>query len=344
MDRHTKYIPCLKTTDSELRAFRELRKSAKKACLPIFELTRSRTTSKNPTATVQRRLNEIAEIGLSGGFIVDLTTEESLQNAEIVDLFDAADGYSRWLNFVDGIEIPDIIPTVQINIEGTDRQLQQQVESLFERYASVALRLPVTDQFAQQAMSEVFEVADARRLLLILDCGYVTADTMIARCESATALRDQALEMGKPQVISAIASSFPSSVASFGDGEGVIPLFEPEIDEAIRAGSADARFMAGDFALIHPQRYPTRGGTWIPRIDFPTNDQCIYRRVRREDGGYITAASTLVETDDGFDDFECWGTEQIRLAAAGTPPGRNPSFWISVRSNIHMERRVDQLT
>jgi hypothetical protein len=130
--------------------------------------------------------------------------------------------------------------------------------------------------------------------------------------------------------------------AAFGDAEGTIPLLELAVDDAIRRGADEAAFMYGDFGLIHPQRYQTRGGAWVPRVDFPTAEECIYRRVRRESGGYVTAASNLVDAEE-YDDFNCWGTEQIRLAATGTPAGRNPSFWISVRSNIHMERRVSEI-
>lgn len=38
------------------------------------------------------------------------------------------------------------------------------------------------------------------------------------------------------------------------------------------------------------------------------------------------------------DSLQCWGMVEIRRTSAGSPGGKSPSYWISVRSNIHMSR------
>jgi len=39
-----------------------------------------------------------------------------------------------------------------------------------------------------------------------------------------------------------------------------------------------------------------------------------------------------------------WGINQIKNASDGASPGSSPSFWISVRMNIHIEQQLMRLS
>jgi hypothetical protein len=96
-----------------------------------------------------------------------------------------------------------------------------------------------------------------------------------------------------------------------------------------------------------------RGG-WYPRIDFPTSQKKIYYyREGREkiapkvygpyDLPYINVAKNILK-DSQFEDIpKSWGVKQIKSAAGGSPPGMAPSFWISVRMEIHMLQQLKRL-
>ena len=83
-------------------------------------------------------------------------------------------------------------------------------------------------------------------------------------------------------------------------------------------------------------------------------DTIFYYRLRkaggedRYDKAYIRVAKKVVSNDDyqrtkGFIG-DCWGIEQIELAAARKPQKLSPSFWISVRMDIHIALRIKTLT
>ena len=106
-----------------------------------------------------------------------------------------------------------------------------------------------------------------------------------------------------------------------------------------------------DYASINPIRNDTitmaRG--WIPRIDVPLSDEIFYYKQRRPKGvsayasTYIQVAQ-LVCFDQRFpSNLGIWGIEQIKACAAGGTPSSSPSFWISVRMNIHIAQQVKRI-
>ena len=117
----------------------------------------------------------------------------------------------------------------------------------------------------------------------------------------------------------------------------------------------DVAISYGDYGSINPLRNDlvfTRG--WRPRIDFPTSKNRIfyYREKRSKDKGgtyssygshYVSVAKKVVG-NGAFEDIpESWGVKQIKSAARGFPPGKSPSFWISVRMEIHMLQQIKRL-
>jgi Beta protein len=98
-----------------------------------------------------------------------------------------------------------------------------------------------------------------------------------------------------------------------------------------------------DYASVHPIRYPTPDGSWVPRIDVFQNGQFAFSRLRNQDGGYAAAAKIIVR-NCGSTLPNCWGSDQIKQAASGTLPGKSPSFWISARINMWITQRTTELS
>ena len=161
----------------------------------------------------------------------------------------------------------------------------------------------------------------------------------------------ESLSLGK---IVLSATSFPKNPTEFGgEEEGNFGLEEgflyKKVDDAI-----DSTSIYGDYATINPIRSLQAGGQgWIPRIDMPTEELVFYYRSRKREleasyaKAYTRVARQVIkderykEVKDKIDN--CWGIKQIELAAKGDPQGLSPSFWISVRMNIHITLRISLL-
>ena len=99
-----------------------------------------------------------------------------------------------------------------------------------------------------------------------------------------------------------------------------------------------------------------RGG-WRPRIDFPTSKKKTFyyrekRAVRKVDGKdvfsdygahYVSVAKKVLASPLFEDIPTSWGVRQIRSASVGSPPSKAPSFWISVRMEIHLLQQIARL-
>ena len=110
------------------------------------------------------------------------------------------------------------------------------------------------------------------------------------------------------------------------------------------------KIVYGDYGSINPIRNDNivmaRG--WIPRIDVPTQREIFYKRERRGENNYSNTYSRVarkIVRDSRFPkNFSYnWGIEQINNCAKGASPGSNPSFWISVRMNIHIQQQIERL-
>jgi hypothetical protein len=150
------------------------------------------------------------------------------------------------------------------------------------------------------------------------------------------------------------ATSFPQNPTEYGDDrEGKYDLEETTIFNKVLNGLDSAskkklNLIYGDYASINPNRNDQRGGrAWIPRIDIPTERKLFYLRYRRNSQiqeSYAKAYTKVAQKITREPDYKrlreklrnCWGIKQIELAAEGEPQGLTPSFWISVRMNIHI--------
>lgn len=344
------YIPIIKTTDAEINGYKNLYDDHKMAVLPLFELTKGRTHKVNyPEGRIEKTLEKALTAQDKGQLILDLTGHSDLVNSEINSLFTTSGGYSNWVRFIKNTgQNKRIIPAIQVDLDELDMDpdlgainLRSQIRSLKSMCPRLALRIS-----CEAAVFDILNIylhisAELETLddvLLIVDCEYIKPDTSKLMAKNVAELVNPLIEQYSLKNVAVSSSSFPRSVVLPGYGgerSGRFSLEEVKLHAELNKIRSDVKWIYSDYGLIHPKRYDTRGGTWIPRIDVPLRDEIFYARVRREAGGYEMAAKEVV-SDSNFPKLDCWGLNQIKLAASSNPPGRNPSFWISVRSNIHL--------
>ena len=342
------YIPNLKTSDSELRAIRQLSGTVRERILPAFEITRSRVTKKTPRGSVFRRAEQLIEASPTSRFILDVTTEADLMNEEMESFFDEAGGYSRWRSFIGTAFGKEIIPCLLYVEGGLEQDFKRQIEQLATNHATVALRTSATDKDdARKLYRWALEVVDHSRIIVIgslyfLDQGLQQLYFDRAREFLTNVIGNRPL----PQAIAFPGSSFPKTVGAspYGqDDRGDFAALEIPLFDELQGAFPRIPLVYSDYAAVHPIRYPTKGGGWVPRIDIFNQGKFAFSRLRQPDGGYAAAAKNIVAKYGNLLP-DCWGSEQVKLAAAGTVPGRSPSFWISARINMWITQRAADLS
>ena len=129
--------------------------------------------------------------------------------------------------------------------------------------------------------------------------------------------------------------------------KSIILLFK--VDSYNDCLKIDKNIIYGDYGSINPIRNDNivmaRG--WIPRIDVALSNSYFYHKKRREGNSYAETYKTVakkVVNDPYFPrKLKCWGTDQI-IISQRTPVSLIPSFWISVRMNIHIEQQLRRIS
>lgn len=353
--RFIDYHPLLRTRDAELKGYKFLPKSIKQRLVPIFELTRSRTSKNNKIGNIYKQLDKLEEvIDANQPFMLDLTTEDSLSNSQIdTFLHTTENGFSKWVNFLKDIRnsrFENIIPTIIYNDEATEADFVSQIQKLEREFDYVAFRIDVYDDETQNYVGPILDnFRNKENLVLIFDAGFIPVPSWRNAVTPAQSRMEELMPQGLRECrIISMSSSFPKTVVATGygnDESGEFPLVEVDFTDELSRRHQDLNIIHGDYAGIHPIRYQAGGGGWIPRIDVPRERDCFYHRYRREDDGYITAAVSVLQ-DEKYERLplsEPWADNEIVLAASGTPNGKSPSHWIAVRSNMHMVRQAMRL-
>ncbi|EOS8317900.1 beta family protein [Vibrio parahaemolyticus] len=343
----SRYYPLLKSTVSELRALKLLDEDDLVRTTPIFELTKSRKSKNNPGCDVYKKVDEILEIVGDLEFILDITNEESLTNDQIESFFDDSNAFYNWTDFVRRIRTEkkaNVVPMVLAYDDSEKDTLMLQARRLLKYCSRVCIRIPV-ELVGDEIVETLIEVAaELEDVLIIVDLGYVRDDTNLGvkMQDGAELLRDVlAIDDSLETVM--LASSFPASVVSVVPNKekmsSSFKMYTYQIYQYLLKTDPDLQY--GDYACIHPYRGEARPMIWIPRIDYPYDSKVLFERCRREDGGYEVCASNIVaDPNYSKNRIDCWGCNEIDDAANGILNGKSPSYWISVRSNIHMTRMV----
>ncbi len=344
------YFPILKTTDSELDGFANLAEEVKNNILPVFELTRSRRSKKNQEASINFRLEQLRQIVGNRRFILDLTTENDLSNREIDEMLTHhQNGYEKWVQLVAKLKKQDfnIIPIIHFNPYVVE-DVKKEIRALEKISSFLAFRVDVHDNELEEYLSQIQSAcSNTSNLIIILDGGFISigahrdnSHIFIPKIK----LINKLFFNNVPKIVCSF-SSFPPYVVmkDYGSDKNIDSF---TISEFITEKNLPESVFHGDYGSVHPIRYKTGGGgTWIPRIDFISNNKFKYYRYRREDGGYEKAAQGVLLDPEysSIVEIDTWGDQEILGAAGGYPSGLSPSHWIAVRINLYITRRYLRL-
>ena len=354
-----RYTPILKTTSAELKGLRELTDDVKDSITPIFELTRSRKTKAYTEGNIDKQLRLVAAAFPNRPFILDLTGHPRHRNSQIRALQTSANGYGAWVSFLHKkqSEFPaGIIPALQLNDEDVDTReefysrLRQQVTSLRGEFTAMAYRLPIGYEDITEDLEQIKGELALDQLIAVIDAGFIPQGKADVYEASATKDVNKLIAQGV-KTIAVAGSSFPQNPTEYGeDEEGQFRLEEVLFFKKVQKKTKQ-QLLYGDYATIHPEPSLQAGGQgWVPRIDLPCEESILYRRSRKGKNektyanGYTRAGGRIARLPEFSAvrslSSDCWGIEQIQMAAEGSPPALSPSHWISARINIHINVRV----
>lgn len=337
--RSERYIPIIKTTDAEIKGYQKLSDGVKKSILPLFELTRSRPVKGFPTGDIHRRMAQLREYTNKNPFILDITKHDDLSNPQIDALLDDTNGFQEWRVFLDRYSDMQIIPMLHLYPDDLEN-FKLFVKCTSEKFKTYAFRVSLETSAEEldvylEELTTVLNVKD--QLIVVIDAEYLYEKNIDKSKIDISSLVDKCITHSIKNIC-VNSSSFPSSVKSRvggNDKEGEMKILELELFQYLNVKHNSGVIFYGDYAGIHPIRLTIAGGNWVPRVDQTTYDDYIYKRFRRDDGGYVSAARDMVVWDK-FLKIDCWGYDQIIKASEGLPEGKSPAFWISVRLNQHI--------
>ncbi|WP_231698943.1 beta family protein [Sinorhizobium fredii] len=272
---------------------------------------------------------------------MDLCTEQDLMNDETLELFDETGGYSNWLSFLQKNFSKPVIPCALYIELGREIEFKRQVSAIVAQFGKVCIRTSVLDEFASTLYGWALDATFPENIVLCPVLYYIDEnqyDKVRNACEFYII---DVVGNSYPDVLIFAGSSFPRYVTELpgcGDEKGSFPLIEVRLENELRQKYPLLLKNKADFASVHPHRYPTKGGNWVPRIDYVDGGNFRYSRVRRDKGGYA-AAAMRIDTPSIAKLPKCWGADQIMSAKNGKVLGGSPSFWISVRINCWITQR-----
>lgn len=373
------YHLILKTGDAELRAWRQLEASRKSKICVHCEITRGRKKPNKDKSipaeyNISKVLSVIAEdFDVCEVCVVDITREPTLKSNETEALGSPDDGYAKWVETVFDLKGQNdrICPTLIINPHEADDygKFQEDVFKQFESFSGefdrICYRASVL--FDDSFIDDIEMLADRINAYIdaggvfevLLDFEYIQPSTAMLHASYSAPIIRAIREFCPAITIVCVGTSFPRNVTEIGDEKSdefrleEVALF----DEINRLHNEPVSY--GDYGSINPIRNdfsPPVGVHLRARIDFPTASNTIfYYRVDPvvdEASGTLISSRTsmyksaakLVASSSSFSIVpNSWGCDMIIEAANKSPSGSSPSFWISVRMEIHICRRVDAL-
>ena len=381
MKKTFKYMPILKTRPSENKAYEKLADSVKDKILPIIEMTGARSYKypKNHKTLagvvrhgdINKKIENILSLVKNRPFILDSTDDESLMYDGINIIKKPENGYQEWRRFLTKNEKFKqlVIPTIQFDTNYlADTFLQ--IDELNKEFKYLALKISAfkfnnsdkcsnlfnvhnlsANIIIQSIIDKIVEKIGNNKLILILDFGFISEfekyKSIINEC------LDKLVNTHHLKAVVPVSSSFPSYVKP-------IPEYTFEAQEEllyshIKNTKNYPNICFGDYASLHPVKYPTSGGGWIPRIDYIENAKHIkysYKRAssdkknKNNSDAYEELAKLVISASNyqPVDNLTVWGDEQIDLKSKGENNGNAPSFWISVRANLYMTIQCSRIS
>ncbi|MEG1738584.1 MAG: hypothetical protein RR259_10165 [Odoribacter sp.] len=348
----TNYYPILKTTIAEMRALKNLDSITWEHITPVLELTKSRKSKNNQESCVYRKIEEIKDLVGENEFILDLTSIESLSNEQIESFQSDSNGFENWCNFISEVRDSNlnVIPVLIAYPDSTIDDLVLESQQLCAVSQKIAVRIPICEPDLDDLFSTLRQFIRRNHSqigYIIFDSGYIFEEIVDVSplVNIISGFYAELPEHFGGKLVFA-SSSFPASTLEKVTGDKfnnsfplqTLPLFKSVVNQ-LEISGGNSLICFGDYACIHPNRNESKAYNWIPRIDYPTLNMIYFSRNRREEGGYIECARRISSLSHfKIDTLRCWGMTEIKKTSAGDPGGKSPSYWISVRSNIHMSR------
>lgn len=338
-----KYFPIIKTRDAELKCFQNLDADVLGQLMPIYELTKSRKTTKTPDGDIHRRIKQIKDIQGDKPFILDLCTDDKYINPQIEQLIDEYDGFQDWQYFLNVYQELNIIPMVHLyeDAEMTFKEVEKFVRDMSVGRPHLAVRLPYDlepDEYQLYLNPIIQNLQNGCTLFVLLDADSIRYKDTKDVIENYIASSNEVSMLGdKIEDIIMLCTSFPISPRDEGEDEyGEFDILEEYVYRAVKQ---QAPIKYGDYASINTVQVEMKGGTFVPRIDIALEDTFIYKRYRRNAGSYPKCARYMKD-DERYQPIETWADKEIDLASINEPTGISPSFWIAVRMNYYITSRL----
>ncbi len=350
------YFPIIKTRDAELRAFRNIELDECPNMLPIYELTKSRRSQLAPDGNIHKRATQINEIQKNHPFILDITTHPDYENPQTKRLLNPENGFKAWRDFISIQMNSSIVPMIHIH---EDEQGMKDVD-LFIREISpskehLALRLPYDLEPAkyQHYIDNICEQLDDNcSLIILLDAEFIGKENESVLIDNFTQAV-QSINNEKVSDIVMLASSFPKMVMDEARNynnnitvkdakeEGEFEIKEENLYLKLKEKELPIKY--GDYVSINNEQIEIMARGWTPRIDIPDNKKFYYKRRKELENstGYINCAKEIKKLNaySNLSAENNWGIIEIDSASQGTPAGKSPSYWISVRMSIYLHTR-----
>lgn len=363
-----KYTLIIRTGDAEIKAVENTSKEILDHIFPLIEITRGRkrTIAKNTpeeeiSYPIEPRLDKLKKVFSGRAVGIALTCESLLKSSEIEFFYNSNNGYQSWVEFLVSLKnegcFEEIVPVLAINPEDDyyEYNLVKQLQELKKHFKKIIYRSNIIDEFGYDDLDIIKEEVKGISLSILIDCGYTpqashqnVAEKTIVRISNFRKLMEENADIIYYIVVS---TSFPNNVSEMG-GEDYDEYLISSVSLHEHVQTKLPNIAYGDYGSINPIRNDgvPMGRGWIPRIDVPLKNLVYYYRQRRPKGvtayadTYKVVAQSVI-SDSKFPSILTanWGIQQIINCSSGYKPGATPSFWISVRMNIHIEQQVRRL-
>ena len=361
-----KYTLQIKTGDAEYRALRNIPKVI--FTNPNFrllaEITRGRKSKNDKIGDLQKRIDALGNFLDPSSFVFfDITSEESLSNEQINELYNFQSGYANWdLLFAElHNQYPNATPMLLVNDQDDGYvNFAQQIKNFTRKYNKIGYKIyPAIDRNIIEEEIKIIKdnINNDTELFIFYDQGYIVDGLIkIATTRAIDCLGKISAILESVHNIEYIftSTSFPDSVTSLsGNMDGKIKCSEISLYEQIVNATININVSYSDYGSITPKRNDEAAyysGGWTPRIDVPviSQQQIYYYRQKREKRDYadvyVDVASKCISDPLFPKDIDCWGVQTIKSTAAGFKPGATPSFWLSVRMNIFIIEQLKRLS
>ncbi|HWK46421.1 MAG TPA: hypothetical protein VNT30_16995 [Stellaceae bacterium] len=325
------YVPILGVRPAEMQALEELPSSDKDGLLPYIIL-QPWTTAKQLESTIVK-LNAV--IG-SRPIIVDLTEKLFGTSARrpVHDQFDTLRdshlGFQNWYSFVEAHD--NYIPALQLT---SPEEITSQISRISSLNRGIVVRLNENIfSFSQEIAKLFLGNVPQREIYFILDFQKQGRDILRKVANAVDAAR-KIREVLPESFFSVSASTFPETFVDIQEQE----IFERVFHNLVVTNIGSSNTIYCDRASVRAERQSGGSGAPAPRIDNALPTKWEFFRVPNvgdRNSAYQRAAQRAIASP-GWNDLGIWGTELIKLTAAGHD-GAIISAKVSTaaRINIHL--------